>query len=114
MDQRLVRVLASFITRSSDYALARLEFGMTFPERAAPPVLDRLADASERTLRGQWETVEAQLRAADAYVKQVDGGGSIGEQTDPSFVWMKRTVRELDQYARALRWVLTVTDRDSA
>jgi hypothetical protein len=51
VNPRLVNLLASFIRGSSDYALARLEFSMRFAGRPAPPVLDRLPDASESTLR---------------------------------------------------------------
>ncbi|MFN2461958.1 MAG: hypothetical protein ABR591_14975 [Candidatus Velthaea sp.] len=107
-------MLGSFITRSTDYALARLEFACKFPERAAPPVLDRLPDASERTLRERWDAVEAQLHAVVDYVKLVDEGARTTERSDSAFVWLKRTTRELDQYARALRWVLTVTEADAS
>ncbi len=108
MNPRLVNLLASFIRGSSDYALARLEFAMRFGARPAPPVLDRLPDASEATLRERWDAVEAQLGEIVGYVKQVEASASTEERADPAFRWLRRTVRELDQYARALRWVLTV------
>jgi hypothetical protein len=114
VNPRLVNLLASFIRGSSDYALARLEFSLRFGERPAPPLLDRLPDASEETLRARWDGVEDQLGAIRAYVKQVESAAGSEERSDPAFRWLRRTVRELDQYARALRWVLTVHGGDSA
>jgi len=114
VNPRLVNLLASFIRGSSDYALARLEFSMRFAERPAPPLLERLPDASEATLRERWDRVEDQLAEIRAYVKQVEAAPSNGERSDPAFRWLRRTVRELDQYARALRWVLTVHGGDPA
>lgn len=109
MNPRLVNLLASFIRGTSDYTLARLEFGMRFDAYPAPPVLDRLPDASERTLRERWDGVETQLAAILAYVKQLDATCGTEERADPAFRRVRRTVRELDQYARALRWILTVS-----
>lgn len=114
MNPRLVNLLASFIRGSADYTLARLEFTMRFAGHRAPPVLDRLPDASETTLRERWDGIEAQLGAITAYVKQVEASFGTQERSDPAFRWLRRTVRELDQYARALRWVLTVHGEDPA
>ena len=114
MNPRLVNLLASFIRGSSDYALARLEFSMRFPARPVPPLLERLPDASEATLRARWDAIEDQLAAIRAFVKQVESLAGSEERSDPAFRWLRRTVRELDQYARALRWVLTVHGGDSA
>jgi hypothetical protein len=114
VNPRLVNLLASFIRGSSDYALARLEFSLRFAERPAPPLLDRLPDASESTLRGRWDGVEDQLATIRAYVKQVESAAGSEERSDPAFRRLRLTVRELDQYARALRWVLTVHGGDSA
>ena len=114
MNPRLVNLMASFIRGSSDYALARLEFSMRFADQPAPPVLDRLPDASEGTLRERWDRIEEQLGAVLAFVKQVEAASGTDQRTDPVFRWLRRTVRELDQYARALRWVLTVHGEDAA
>ena len=114
MDQRLVRILGSFISRSTDYSLARLEFSMKFPRSPTPPVLDRLPDASESTLRERCEGIEAQLHCAVDYLKLIGLQQRTSERSDPAFLWLGRTVRELDQYARALRWVLTVTEADAS
>ncbi len=72
MNPRLVNLLASFIQGSSDYTLARLEFSMRFAERPSPPLLSRLPDASEATLRERWDGVEHQL-TADRDVPETDG-----------------------------------------
>jgi hypothetical protein len=114
VNPRLVNLLASFIRGSSDYALARLEFAMRFDRFAAPPLLDRLPDASEATLTERWDAVEIQLGCILAYVKQVERTCGNEERADPAFRSLRRTARELDQYARALRWVLTVSGDDAA
>ncbi len=113
MDQKLVRALSSFITRSSDYSLARLEFASQHAELPAPPILDRLPDASERTLRERWERLERQLDGIMAFIREHDDAEGRIAADDATFRWLARTARELDQYGRALRWVLTVTERDS-
>jgi hypothetical protein len=113
MDQKLVRALSSFITRSSDYSLARLEFATRNPQLPAPPILDRLPDASERTLRQRWEELERQLEVIMAFIREFDEAGSRVAGDDVTFRWLARTAKELDQYGRALRWVLTVTEHDS-
>ncbi len=114
MNPRLVNLLASFIRGSGDYALARLEFSMRFGGRPAPPPLERLPDASAATLLERWDAIETQLGTIVEYVKQVESGSCTEERSDPAFRWLRRTVRELDQYARALRWVLTVSGEDAA
>ncbi len=85
---------------------------MTFPEHRSPPVLDRLPDASERTLREQWDRIEDQLHGIVDYVKQIEFDSCSTQRSAASFGWLKRTVRELDQYARAMRWVMTVTEQN--
>ena len=109
-----MQLLASFIGVSSDYALARLELTYRHGEIAAPPTIDRLADASEETLRAQWDTVEEQLALAATYLKQNGSATSSNLRNDPGFAWLGRCVKEMDQYARAVRWVLTVTQREDA
>lgn len=111
MEIRLVQLLASFIRVSAEYSLARLEFAMSRPQAQAPPIIDRLPDASETSLREAWPQVEAQLEAAGAYAKQLGPCGGSQQQDDAAAGWLQRTVKELDQYARAIRWVLTVTEK---
>lgn len=111
MEVRLVQLLASFIRVGADYSLARLEYAMTHPRTPAPPIIDRLPDASEETLRTVWPEIESELEAASAYVKQMPPSGGSQSQKDTAGGWLRRTVKELDQYARAIRWVLTVTEK---
>jgi hypothetical protein len=111
VEVRLVQLLASFIRVSSEYSLARLEYAMKHPGAPAPPVIDRLPDASEDTLRTIWPTIEAQLESAHAYAKQLAVSRGNHAQEDTAGGWLRRTVKELDQYARAIRWVLTVTEK---
>jgi hypothetical protein len=112
VEVRLVQLLASFIRVGSEYSLARLEYALSHPARPAPPLIDRLPDASEETLRTVWPQIEAQLDAAGAYAKQLARSRGSGGQEDTAAGWLQRTVKELDQYARAIRWVLTVTEKE--
>jgi hypothetical protein len=111
VEVRLVQLLASFIRVSADYSLARLEFAMSHADAPAPPVIERLPDASEATLRVVWPQIEAQLEAASLYAKQLPPNRGSDGQEDVAAGWLRRTVKELDQYARAIRWVLTVTEK---
>ncbi len=110
MDVRLVQLLGSFITGTSNYALARLETAMAFSTREAPPVLRRLPDASEDTLRTRWDGVEDDLAAVARWLKQFEATADSTARSDPAYLWLRRTARELEQYARAVRWFITVTE----
>ena len=114
MDVRLVQLLASFIRARGEYALARLECAMHDEQSPPPPVIDRLTDASEMTLRTEWPAVERQLEAAVAYGKLLSRTKSKLYREDGGFRALDRTLREMDQYARAIRWVLTVTQNEDA
>jgi hypothetical protein len=114
MDVRLVQLLGSFIRARGDYALARLECAMLDGDSPAPPTIDRLTDASETTLRVQWPVVERQLDAALAYGKLLSRTQNKAFGEEPAFRALDRSLRELDQYARAIRWVLTVTESEDA
>lgn len=112
MDVRLVQLLGSFIGARSEYALARLEFAMKHVAIPAPPAIDRLSDASTTALLVEWPAIEAQLDAALAYMKRLDRTAGILQRDDIARRALERNVRELDQYARAIRWVLTVTESE--
>lgn len=109
MDVRLVQLLGSFITTTSDYTLARLELTMRV-DGVSPPTIPRLTDASERTLRFEWDRAEDALGDAMTYIRTAErlGGATV---RDPAFDQLRRTVGQLDRYARAIRWVRTVEDR---
>jgi hypothetical protein len=111
MEVRLVQLLASFIRVSGDYALARLEYTIKYPDAPAPPAIERPPDASEQTLRTRWPEIEAQLEAARAHAKQLGRRRGKQHEEDTATGWLRRTVQELDQYARAIRWVLTVSEK---
>ena len=113
MDVRLVQLLGSFIGARSGYALARLELAMHFPKDPAPPVIDRLDEPSERALREQWPRLEAQLEAALVFAKELERSKRRRIAKDEGYRWLQRSLRELDQYARAIRWVITVTETES-
>jgi len=51
-------------------------------------------------------------RSEAGCVKQVEAASGTELRADPAFRRLRRSVRELDQYARALRWVLTVHGGD--
>jgi hypothetical protein len=114
MDVRLVQLLGSFIAARSEYALARLECAARDPELPSPPLIDRLSDASERSLRDEWPIVERQLDAALAYGKLLARNVGTRWQEDSAYRALNRVLRQLDQYARAIRWVLTVTESEDA
>jgi hypothetical protein len=47
------------------------------------------------------------------FIQEYDDAEGRKVNGDATFRWLARTAKELDQYGRALRWVLTVTERDS-
>ena len=112
MDVRLVQLLGSFIRARGDYALARLECAMIDDATPPPPIIDRLADASEVTLRVQWPVVERQLDEALQYGKALSRVKHRTYEREAGYRALDRSLRELDQYARAIRWVLTVTENE--
>ena|SRR5271154_5068825 len=114
MDVRLVQLLGSFITARSGYALVRLECAMHDPALPAPPTIDRLSDASERALRDEWPAIERQLESALSYGKHLSRSSGKRWSEDAAYRAFDRALRELDQYARAIRWVLTVTESEDA
>jgi hypothetical protein len=111
LEERLHRLLASVVEREADYVLARLELSWRHPQAEVPPILPRLADASESALRSRWDEVERGLEEVGRFVRRIDGDRRISTRSDPAFLRLRRTYRELDHHARALRWVLTVTER---
>ncbi|MBV8373141.1 MAG: hypothetical protein JOY69_07750 [Candidatus Eremiobacteraeota bacterium] len=114
MDVRLVQLLASFIAARSHYALARLEFAMRHGEDPAPPIIDRLVEPSERALQTQWPHLETQLESALAFAGSLARAHRFDVGRDTAFRWLQQSLRELDQYSRAIRWVLTVTEDDTS
>ena len=110
MEVRLVQLLGSVISTTCSYTLARLEFAMKNRDVAAPPLIDRLPDASAESLEERWAEFERQLDQARRFLRRIDDARNKRAVYDPSYAWLVRTTRELDQYARAVRWVMTVDE----
>ena len=110
MEVRLVQLLGSVIATTCSYSLARLEFAIKHRELPAPPLIDRLPDASAQSLDAHWGRFEQQLDDARRFLRRIDDARNKRAVYDPSFAWLLRTTRELDQYARAVRWVMTVEE----
>ncbi len=110
MEVRLVQLLSSFITTTSAYTLARLEYAMRHSEGPAPPLIDRLSDASAVSLHEEWDRIEYQLETARRFLRERDDSRGKRAVYDRTFATLQRTTRELEQYARAVRWVMTVDE----
>jgi hypothetical protein len=110
VDVRLVQLLGSFVAARSEYSLARLEFAMRHPKAPAPPIIDKLGEPSERALREEWPQVERQLESAVAFARDFERRSGVAAIAHVSYRRLERSLRELDQYARAIVWVLTVTE----
>lgn len=110
MEVRLVQLLESFVSATSAYTLTRLEFALRNPRSSIPPVIDRLSEASSATLRAEWPRIETQLETAHHDVRRLDDQRGKRAVYDPFFAALQRNVRELEQYARAVRWIMTVEE----
>jgi hypothetical protein len=110
MDVRLTDLAESFIGAQDRYALARLEFALHHPREAAPPLLARLSEPLEPALRAQWPRIEIQLQEAFAFSGRIERTKPRKRSRDARYRRLQRAVRELDQYARAIRWALVVTE----
>ena len=106
----LVQLLSSFAEAADTYALVRLEFAMRHPRLPAPPVLDRLRERSVASSREQWDGIETQLDGTRRYLAILGDKRGKRATYDQALARLERSVRELDQYARAVRWALTVED----
>jgi hypothetical protein len=110
---RLKQLLSSFREATDAYALARLEFAMRHPRLPSPPIVRRLSEgAARRVGPGRWEAVEHQLEEALCYAQAFGEQRKRRPASDPAFMNLRRTVAELDRYARAVRVVMTVEERD--
>ena len=107
-----MQLLASFIGARNQYTLVRLEFAMKYAEVPAPPPIARLEGPSERALSEEWPAIEEQLEKALAYAKRLERERGKKSVDDPATQWLLRSVREMDQLNRAIRWVLTVTQSE--
>ena len=109
MDARLVQLLTSFTGARDRYALARLELALHDEGRPALPPNGRFAEPSEKALREEWPAIELQLDDALALLKRRERDRRRAREAEEFYRRVSGALRELDQYARAIRWVLTVT-----
>lgn len=108
MDVRLVQLLGSFIVARSEYVLARLEFAAYHADLAAPGNIDRLPDASEATLHEVWPKIETQVADAVLAMRKLARAHRAYLDDDVQFTRLGEVLREMEQYARAIAWVLSV------
>jgi acyl carrier protein phosphodiesterase len=111
MDARLVQLLTSFLSTTNEYTLARLEFASRHPNVPAPPLIERLPQSADMFPPADWESMEDRLELVRRYLRNLNDQRGKRAAYDQSFAYLQRTYRELDQYARAIRWVMTVEDR---
>ncbi|HEX3369684.1 MAG TPA: hypothetical protein VHS56_08925 [Candidatus Cybelea sp.] len=110
MDARLEQVLDAFTAAHGRYALARLEFALHHPAKPAPPVVAALCESCEGELRTRFPEIEMQLETALAFAGRHERGRRRRRRPDPQFRLYSQSLRELDRSARALRWMLTITE----
>jgi hypothetical protein len=108
MEGRLVRLLSSYASTRNHYILARLEFALKHPTLPAPPLI--LYPAQGVNLIRQWDDIEHRLDALRRYLRGIDDNRGKRAAYDQSFAYLQRTYRELDQYARAVRWLISIED----
>ncbi|MGC9992255.1 MAG: hypothetical protein ABSD52_07670 [Candidatus Cybelea sp.] len=110
MDLRLSQLLGSFADAHEQYTLARLEYALKHPAKPAPPLVTCFADPGEGAVRADWPQIEAQLETALAFTDRLERSRRRRRVADRAFRSFARSLRELDRSARAIRWLLTVTE----
>jgi hypothetical protein len=111
MEERLTRLLTSYSTGAGVYALARLEFALKYPYLPAPPLVPRPQEALQAVAENAWDQTEQRLDDVRRYLRAVNDQRGKRAAHDQPFASLQRAYRELDQYARAVRWLITVEDR---
>jgi hypothetical protein len=110
MEERLARLLASYSSTTNKYVLVRLEFALKHPKMTAPPLVARPAQATQSLPETAWDDVEQNLDAVRLYLRRINDQRGKRAAYDPPFAALQRTYLELDQYARAVRWLITIED----
>jgi hypothetical protein len=110
MDLRLTQLLGSFTEAHAHYTLARLEYALHHPAKPAPPPVTCFADPAEGAVRAGWPQIEAQLETALAFTDRLERSRRRRRVADRALRSFARSLRELDRSARAIRWLLTVTE----
>jgi hypothetical protein len=116
---RLAQLLSSYLEASRAYTLARLEFAVRHPRIPAPPVIAQpglgdpeTAGVSADFVRARWDDVEQQLQRARRYLSVLDDRRGK-DAAEAALRGLRRAVGELDHYARAVRWLITVEEREA-
>src|SRR5580692_8775808 len=110
MDLRLTQLLGSFTAAHGQYALARLEYALRHPAKPAPPPVTCCADPGEGSVRADWPHIAAPPDTARAFRDRLERSRRRRRVADRAFRSVARSLRELDRSARAVRWVLTITE----
>ncbi|HLY01231.1 MAG TPA: hypothetical protein VKR56_01900 [Candidatus Cybelea sp.] len=110
MDHRLTQLLGSFTEAHEQYTLARLEYALQHPAKPVPPLVTSFADPGEGAVRADWPHIEAQLETALAFTVRLERARRRQRVADRAFRSFARSLHELDRSARAIRWLLTVTE----
>jgi hypothetical protein len=110
MDARLEQVLNAFAAAHGQYTLARLEFALHHCAKPAPPVVSGLCDSCGTDVRTLLPEIEMQLETALAFAGRHERGRRRRRRPDPQLRLYAQSLRELDRSARALRWMLTITE----
>jgi hypothetical protein len=110
MDPRLTHLLSSFAQAHEQYTLARLEYALHHPAKPAPPPVTCVVDLGEGAVRADWPGIEGQLETALAFTDRLERARRRRRVADRAFRSFARSLRELDRSARAIRWLLTVTE----
>lgn len=104
------QLLSSFAEAHAQYTLARLEYALHHPAKPAPPLVTCFGDAGEGALRADWPAIEAELDAALAFTERLERSRRRRRVAHRSLRSFARSLRELDRSARAIRWMLTITE----
>lgn len=110
MDDRLSQLLGSFAEAHGNYTLARLEYAAQHPAKASPPIVSGLREHSEGALRAQWYRIESQLAEALVFTHRLERARRRRRTFDRALRLLAQSLRELDHCARAIRWILTVSE----
>jgi hypothetical protein len=116
---RLAQLLSAYLEASRAYTLARLEFALHHPRIPAPPVLSRphvgcpeSGDIPAERISEHWDGIEQQLQRARRYLSALDDRRGK-RAADTPLAGLRSAVRELDHYVRAVRWLITVEEREA-
>jgi GAF domain-containing protein len=110
MDPQLSALLSSFVEAHAGYTLARLEFCVHHCAKPAPPVVGCFTESPEGSVRAQWHRIEIQLDEALAFAQRLERARRRRRTSDRALRLLAQSLRELDHAARAIRWMLTVTE----